>query len=74
MILLILFRWFIGGEDYFRSLITSLENAKKRILITGWYFAPGLLLSRKDPLSNEYRVDKILERKSKEVFIVVFFF
>lgn len=45
-------------------------KAKKRILISDWYLSPGLYLIRSQPLNKEYRLDKLLFKKAKEVYFL----
>jgi len=58
-------KWFINAGMYFPCLMGMINKAKKRIMIAGWFFAPGLYLSR-DPLDRESQVQKILLKKAQE--------
>jgi len=58
-------KWLINGGMYYPALYQMLQKAKKRIMIAGWFFAPGLYLIR-DPVDKESQIQKILLKKAQE--------
>lgn len=69
--------WFVDAEGYYHSVCDSLMGAKSEIFITDWWLSPQLYLRRPvgPDLNQEYRLDRVLERKAKEgvkIYAVVY--
>ncbi len=58
-------RWYVNANQYLEHVMNALNNAKEEIFITDWWLCPELFLKR--PTDDlQYRLDKILLKKSKE--------
>ena len=67
-------KWYVNSSAYMEHVMDALNNAKEEIFITDWWMCPELYLKR--PTDDlQYRLDKILLKKSKEgvkVYILLF--
>lgn len=67
-------KWYINGSQYMEHVMNALNKAREEIFITDWWICPELYLKRpKNDL--QYRLDKILLKKSKEgvkVYVLIF--
>jgi phospholipase D1/2 len=59
-------KYLINGKEYFAVLLETLERAKHRVFIAGWYLSPGLFLKR-DPVDEKSRLDKVLYKTAERV-------
>lgn len=58
-------KWYVNAAMYMEHVMNALNNAKEEIYITDWWLCPELFLKR--PTDDlQYRLDKILLKKSKE--------
>ncbi|KAH7099651.1 phospholipase D [Auriculariales sp. MPI-PUGE-AT-0066] len=66
-------QWLVDGRDYYWNVSRALLMAKERILIHDWWLSPELLLRR--PGREQYRLDRLLERKAREgvkIFVILY--
>ena len=67
-------KWYLNSDQYMEHVMNGLNNAKEEIFITDWWFSPELFLKR--PTEDlQYRLDKILLKKSREgvkIYIMLF--
>ena len=66
-------KWYVDGEDYMSAVADAITGAKAEIFITDWQLNPQIFLKRPENGVNdlEWRLDKILLRKAKEVRIYI---
>ncbi|XP_076175596.1 phospholipase D isoform X1 [Ptiloglossa arizonensis] len=68
--------WFVDGSGYMSAVADALENAKEEIFIADWWLSPEIYMKRPATDSNDdWRLDKILQRKASEgvkVFIMIY--
>lgn len=68
-------QWFVDGRDYFWALSSALEMAKDVIYIHDWWLSPELYLRRPANGNQQWRLDRLLQRKAKQgvkIFVIVY--
>ena len=68
-------QWFVDARDYFWAVSTALEMAKDTIMIHDWWLSPELYLRRPANGNQQYRIDRLLQRKAKEgvkIFVIIY--
>ncbi|KAI5954529.1 SPO14 [Candida jiufengensis] len=68
-------QWFVDGRDYFWAVSDQMESAKETIFIHDWWLSPELYLRRPANSNQQYRIDRLLQRKAKEgvkIYIIVY--
>ena len=69
-------KWFVDGDLYMMAVADAMESAQKVIFIADWWLSPELYLKRpKNNENDDWRLDRILERKAKKgvkIFILIF--
>ncbi|CUM52126.1 uncharacterized protein AC631_03520 [Debaryomyces fabryi] len=68
-------QWFVDGRDYFWAVSSALEMAKDVIFIHDWWLSPELYLRRPANGNQQWRIDRILQRKAQQgvkIFIIVY--
>ncbi|KAK6455580.1 phospholipase D [Scheffersomyces xylosifermentans] len=68
-------QWFVDGRDYFWAVSSALEMAKDVIFIHDWWLSPELYLRRPANGNQQWRIDRILQRKAKQgvkIFVIVY--
>lgn len=68
-------QWFVDGRDYFWAVSSALEMAKDVIFIHDWWLSPELYLRRPANGNQQFRIDRILQRKAKQgvkIFVIVY--
>ncbi|KAI8987612.1 hypothetical protein BDF20DRAFT_832525 [Mycotypha africana] len=68
-------RWFIDGEDHFNAIGEAILSAKSEIYICDWWLSPELYLRRPPEKNQEFRLDRLLQRKAEEgvkVYIIIY--
>ncbi|CAM8888686.1 unnamed protein product [Rhodiola kirilowii] len=59
-------QWFVDGKVVFEAIASSIEGAKSKIFITGWWLCPELYLRRPFQKHASSRLDSLLEAKAKQ--------
>uniref|UniRef100_A0A7N0VHI7 phospholipase D n=1 Tax=Kalanchoe fedtschenkoi TaxID=63787 RepID=A0A7N0VHI7_KALFE len=59
-------QWFVDGKVVFEAIASSIEAAKSKIFITGWWLCPELYLRRPFQNHASSRLDSLLEAKAKQ--------
>lgn len=68
-------QWFVDARDYFWAVSLALEMAKDVIFIHDWWLSPELYLRRPANGNQQWRIDRILQRKAKQgvkIFVIVY--
>ncbi|ODV80433.1 phospholipase D, partial [Suhomyces tanzawaensis NRRL Y-17324] len=68
-------QWFVDGRDYFWAVSSALEMAKDVIFIHDWWLSPELYLRRPANGNQQWRIDRILQRKAKQgvkIYVIVY--
>ncbi|RIA98130.1 hypothetical protein C1645_750674 [Glomus cerebriforme] len=68
-------KWYVDGKDYFYAVSEALMSAEKEIFIEDWWLSPELYLRRPPAKNEEYRLDRLLQKKAKEgvkIYVVVY--
>lgn len=68
-------QWFVDGRDYFWAVSSALEMAKDVIFIHDWWLSPELYLRRPANGNQQFRLDRILQRKAQQgvkIFVIVY--
>lgn len=68
-------KFLVDGRDYFWSLSEALMKAEDVIYIHDWWLSPELYLRRPASTNQEYRIDRLLDKKAAEgvkIFIIVY--
>ncbi|KAF9579865.1 hypothetical protein BGW38_003703, partial [Lunasporangiospora selenospora] len=68
-------RYYVDGKDYFHAVSDALLAAKSEIYIADWWLSPELYLRRPPEKNEEFRLDRLLQRKAQEgvkIYIVVY--
>ncbi|KAF8129820.1 hypothetical protein EV363DRAFT_1399636 [Boletus edulis] len=68
-------KWHIDGHDYFWAVSEILDSAKDAIFILDWWLTPELYLRRPPAQNQEWRLDRLLQRKAEQgvkIYIVVY--
>jgi phospholipase D1/2 len=56
-------QWLVDGSDYMEAVAYAIKSATEEIYITDWFLSPEIYLKR-PALSDEWRFDKMLEKKA----------
>lgn len=65
----------IAGHDYFYALSELLDSATECIFILDWWLSPEIYLRRPPALHEEWRLDRLLQKKAQQgvkIFVVVY--
>ncbi|CAK9436905.1 uncharacterized protein LODBEIA_P14270 [Lodderomyces beijingensis] len=68
-------QWFVDGRDYFWAVSSAMEMAKQTIFIHDWWLSPELYLRRPANGNQQYRIDRLLQRKAKEgvkIYVIIY--
>lgn len=68
-------QWFVDARDYFWAISSALELAKDVIFIHDWWLSPELYLRRPANGNQQWRIDRILQRKAQQgvkIFVIVY--
>lgn len=68
-------QWFVDARDYFWAVSSALEMAKDVIFIHDWWLSPELYLRRPAHGNQQWRIDRILQRKAQQgvkIFVIVY--
>ncbi|KAI9309557.1 hypothetical protein BJ944DRAFT_154121 [Cunninghamella echinulata] len=68
-------KWFVDGEAHFNAVAEAILSARTEIYISDWWLSPELYLRRPPEKNQEFRLDRLLERKAREgvmIYIVVY--
>lgn len=70
-------RPFMNGKEYFDALVPVLAKVKRRLLISGWYLSPGLLLKRGavDAALDRFRLDNMIldaANRGVSIYIIIY--
>ncbi|CAO3596857.1 unnamed protein product [Absidia cylindrospora] len=68
-------KWFVDGHEYFEAVAEALLSAKSEIYIEDWWLSPELYLRRPPKGNEEYRLDRLLQRKAMEgvmIYVVIY--
>ncbi|KAG0206299.1 hypothetical protein BGX28_002245 [Mortierella sp. GBA30] len=68
-------RYYVDGKDYFHAISDAILAAKNEIYIADWWLSPELYLRRPPEKNEEFRLDRLLQRKAQEgikIYIVVY--
>lgn len=68
-------QWFVDARDYFWAISLALELAKDVIFIHDWWLSPELYLRRPANGNQQWRIDRILQRKAQQgvkIFVIVY--
>eukprot|EP01117_Protostelium_nocturnum_P014287 TRINITY_DN5431_c0_g2_i1.p1 TRINITY_DN5431_c0_g2~~TRINITY_DN5431_c0_g2_i1.p1 ORF type:complete len:1630 (-),score=636.68 TRINITY_DN5431_c0_g2_i1:93-4982(-) len=65
----------VDGENAYKAMAEAMVNAKRSIFVNDWWLVPQMYVKRDgEGFNDEYRLDKILEKKAHEgvrVFVLV---
>lgn len=70
-----LVKWLPDCKDYFELLAKTLSEAQSEIYIHGWWVSPELYLVRPPSKNQEYRLDRLLQKKAMEgvkIYVIIF--
>ncbi|KAI8973863.1 hypothetical protein BDB01DRAFT_854129 [Pilobolus umbonatus] len=68
-------KWFVDGQDYYDAVAEAILSAKSEIFIEDWWLSPQLYLKRPSKGNEEYRLDRLLQRKAYQgikIYIVIY--
>ncbi|CDH50884.1 phospholipase d1 [Lichtheimia corymbifera JMRC:FSU:9682] len=68
-------KWFIDGEDHFNAVAEAILSARSEIYIADWWLSPELYLRRPPAENEDFRIDRLLQRKAEEgvmIYIIVY--
>ncbi|KAI8356505.1 hypothetical protein B0O80DRAFT_447589 [Mortierella sp. GBAus27b] len=68
-------RYYVDGKDYFHAVSDAILAAKDEIYIADWWLSPELYLRRPPEKNEEFRLDRLLQKKAEEgvkIYIVVY--
>ncbi|KAI9566570.1 hypothetical protein HD554DRAFT_2025262 [Boletus coccyginus] len=68
-------KWHIDGQDYMWAVSEILDSAKDAIFILDWWLTPELYLRRPPAQNEEWRLDRLLQRKAQQgvkIYVVVY--
>lgn len=68
-------QWFVDGRDHFWAISSALEMAKDVIFIHDWWLSPELYLRRPAHGNQQWRLDRVLQRKAKQgvkIFVIIY--
>ncbi|KAI7907558.1 uncharacterized protein BX663DRAFT_547271 [Cokeromyces recurvatus] len=68
-------KWFIDAENHFNAVAEAILSAKLEIYIADWWLTPELYLRRPPEENEDFRLDRLLQRKAVEgvkIYIIVY--
>ncbi|CAO3590630.1 unnamed protein product [Absidia cylindrospora] len=68
-------KWFVDAENYYNAVAEAILSARTEIYILDWWLSPELYLRRPPEKNEEFRIDRLLQRKAREgvmIYIVVY--
>ncbi|WPK22898.1 hypothetical protein PUMCH_000119 [Australozyma saopauloensis] len=68
-------QWLVDARDYFWAASAAMEMAKDVIFIHDWWLSPELYLRRPANGNQQFRIDRILQRKAQQgvkIFVIVY--
>ncbi|CAG8466471.1 3479_t:CDS:10 [Scutellospora calospora] len=68
-------KWYVDGKDYFFAVSQALLAARSEIYIEDWWLSPELYLRRPPSENEDFRLDKLLQKKAEEgvmIYIIVY--
>ncbi|KAM9890696.1 hypothetical protein OXX69_012503, partial [Metschnikowia pulcherrima] len=68
-------QWLVDARDYFWALSSALEMATDVIFIHDWWLSPELYLRRPANGNQQFRLDRILQRKAQQgvkIFVILY--
>lgn len=68
-------QWLVDARDYFWAASAAMEMAKDVIFIHDWWLSPELYLRRPANGNQQFRVDRMLQRKAQQgvkIFVIVY--
>ncbi|KAI8339947.1 hypothetical protein BC941DRAFT_511341 [Chlamydoabsidia padenii] len=68
-------KWFVDAENHFNAVAEAILSAKSEIYIADWWLSPELYLRRPPSENEDFRLDRLLQRKAREgvmIYIVVY--
>lgn len=68
-------QWFVDGRDYFWAISSAIEMAKDVVFIHDWWLSPELYLRRPANGNQQFRIDRLLQRKAKQgvkIFVIIY--
>ena len=54
------------------AVADAIEASREEVFITDWFFSPQLYLKRPIETSDEWRLDKLLQRKAVSLYLLYF--
>ncbi|TID12980.1 hypothetical protein CANINC_005079 [Pichia inconspicua] len=68
-------QWFVDARDYWYAASSAIEMAKDVIYIHDWWLSPELYLRRPANGNQDWRIDRLLEKKAKQgvkIFVIIY--
>lgn len=68
-------QWFVDARDYYWAVSSAIEMAKDVIFIHDWWLSPELYLRRPANGNQQFRIDRLLQRKAQQgvkIFVIVY--
>ncbi|KAI8067472.1 hypothetical protein BC940DRAFT_53410 [Gongronella butleri] len=68
-------KWFVDAENHFNAVAEAILSAKVEIYIADWWLTPELYLRRPPHENEDFRLDRLLQRKAREgvmIYIVIY--
>jgi phospholipase D1/2 len=68
-------QWMVDARDHFWAISCALEMAKDVIFIHDWWLSPELYLRRPANGNQQWRLDRVLQRKAKQgvkIFVIIY--
>ncbi|CAO3590887.1 unnamed protein product [Absidia cylindrospora] len=68
-------KWFVDAEDHYNAVAEAILSARTDIYICDWWLSPELYLRRPPEKNEEFRLDRLLQRKAREgvmIYVVVY--
>ncbi|KAL2316313.1 Phospholipase D1 [Schizosaccharomyces pombe] len=68
-------QWMVDARDHMWNVSRAIKNAKRCIMIHGWWLSPELQMRRPYSMAHKWRIDRILNEKAHEgvmVYIMIY--
>lgn len=68
-------QWLVDGRDYMWVVSRAINQAKDVIYIHDWWLSPELYMRRPAAISQNWRLDRLLQRKARQgvkVFVIMY--
>lgn len=68
-------QWFVEARDYWYAASSAIEMARDVIYIHDWWLSPELYLRRPANGNQDWRIDRLLEKKAKQgvkIFVIIY--